>query len=121
MELEKKALTDEEAEQVIGGNDGLIHIAINNHAMDESQQPGMTGLVRLDGGNGKNSIYAPLRLTDQISHAGSEKLITSHQLPIQAGGGGSKETSPNGKRYEFQMPSDGVYLGGVTFELTKID
>ena len=114
MESKKKALTDEDAERVVGGND-FLNV---NMEKGELQQSGMAGLHLNNGGN---PIYSPLKQSSQNSNAGSEKLITSHRLPIQAGIERDKKTSSVGKNSKFQMPSDGLYVGGVTFELTKKD
>lgn len=120
MEQEVKALNDEDVEKVVGGNEGLtVNISMGEFgAMGESEQSGMVGLLLNNGGN---PIYSPLKQSSQSSNAVSQKLITSHRLSIQAGKEMGKENSSVGKNYEFQMPSDGVYLGGVTFEITKTD
>lgn len=112
MEQEPKVLNDEDVKGVVGGND-FLSVKIEK---GESQQ---SGLVSME--VGRESIYSPIKLPSQSSDPGSEKLIASHRLPIQAGMGGGKEASSDEKLYKFQMPSDGVYLGGVTFELTKTD
>ncbi len=120
MEQEVKVLNDEDVERVVGGNEGLtVNLSMDEFgAMGESEQSGMVGLHLNNGGN---PIYSPLKQSSQNSHTGSEKLITSHRLPIQAGIERGKETSPVRNNYKFQMPSDGLYVGGVTFELTKKD
>lgn len=120
MEQEVKVLNDEDVERVVGGNEGLtVNVSIGEFgAMGESEQSGEVGVLLNNGGN---PIYSPLKQSSQNSHTGSEKLITSHRLPIQAGIERGKETSPVRNNYKFQMPSDGLYVGGVTFELTKKD
>ena len=120
MEQEVKVLNDEDVERVVGGNEGLtVNLSMDEFgAMGESEQSGMVGLHLNNGGN---PIYSPLKQSSQNSHTGSEKLITSHRLPIQAGIERGKETSPVRNNYKFQMPSDGLYVGGVTFEITKTD
>ena len=120
MEQEVKVLNDEDVERIVGGNEGLtVNISIGKFgAMGESEQSAKVGVLLNNGGN---SIYSPLKQSSQSSNAVSQKLITSHRLSIQAGKEMGKENSSVGKNYEFQMPSDGVYLGGVTFEITKTD
>lgn len=117
MEQEVKVLNDEDAEKVVGGNEGLtVNLSMDEFgAMGESEQSGMVGLLLNNGGN---PIYSRLKQSSQSSNADSEKLIAPHRLPIQAGIEGDKKTSSVGKNFKFQMPSNGVYLGGVTFEIT---
>ena len=120
MEQKMKVLTDKEAERVVGGNNGLIsNISMGElGATGESEQ---SELVNLPLNHGGDPIYSPLKQSSQSSNAVSQKLITSHRLPIQAGIERDKKTSSVGKNSKFQMPSDGLYVGGVTFELTKKD
>lgn len=120
MEQKMKVLTDKEAERVVGGNNGLIsNISMGElGATGESEQ---SELVNLPLNHGGDPIYSPLKQSSQSSNAVSQKLITSHRLSIQAGKEMGKENSSVGKNYKFQMPSDGLYVGGVTFELTKKD
>ena len=115
MEQEVKVLNDEDVERIVGGNEGLtVNISIGEFgAMGESEQSGMVGLLLNNGGN---HIYSRLKQSSQSSNADSEKLIAPPRLPIQAGIERDKKTSSVGKNFKFQMPSDGVYLGGVTFE-----
>lgn len=120
MEQEVKVLNDEDVERIVGGNEGLtVNVSMGEFgAMGESEQSGMVELLLNNGGN---PIYSPLKQSSQSSNADSEKLIAPHRLPIQAGIERDKKTSSVGKNSKFQMPSDGVYLGGVTFEITKTD
>ena len=120
MEQEVNVLNDEDVERIVGGNEGLtVNISIGKFgAMGESEQSAKVGVLLNNGGN---SIYSPLKQSSQSSNADSEKLIAPHRLPIQAGIERGKETSPVRNNYKFQMPSDGLYVGGVTFELTKKD
>lgn len=115
MEQEVKVLNDEDVERVVGGNEGLtVNISIGEFgAMGKSEQSRKVGVLL---NNDEGSTYSPLKQSSQSSNADSEKLIAPHRLPIQAGIERDKKTSSVGKNFKFQMPSDGVYLGGVTFE-----
>lgn len=117
MEPEKKALTDEDAERVVGGNDILF---VKNEK-DELQQSGLVSMAV-----GRESIYSPLDLPSQSSNAVIETPITSLRLSTQAGmERGKGNLSLSGTISENRkLPStdkNGVYQAGMTFEIMIVD